>query len=264
MPENRNWNEKTGLGMYTVSRAVRENMEKVFVQLAEMGYRGIEFYGEPKDFPVDKVRSALRESGLILTGWHTEWRSLQEDTFADTVQYLQAAGCPAAIIPCLGGKWNVGHDQSEECRDRWLYYTENLNRINERLRQEGIQMGYHNHEHEFVLHYDGKSVFDLLYENLDPSILMEFDSGNCIEGGEDPLEVLRRYRDRRILLHCKPYSRKKGFDVVLGEEEDDNAWQEILHQSGSSFEWILIESENSLLPELENARQCLRGLCRYL
>lgn len=250
--------------MYTVYQSVEQDINETFSKLAKMGYQGIEFYGEPVNFPVEKVRHALQESGLELTGWHMEWRNLQENTFGDSVKYLQAVGCPIAIVPCLGGKWNVGHDSSQECKDRWLYYIESLNGIQERLRAEGIQMGYHNHEHEFELRYEGQTVFDLLYENLDPAVIMEFDSGNCIEGGANPLEVLRKYKDRKKILHLKPYSHRKGFDVVLGEDEDANNWDEILHESEADFLWLLIESENRALPEMENARLCMEALKRHL
>lgn len=265
---SRGYQDKIGLGMYTVHGAVQKNMRDAFIRLSEMGCRGIEFYGEPKDYSAEQVCHALQESGLKLTGWHVEWRNLQEDTFGDTVNYLHTVGCPIAVVPCLGGKWNVGHDSREECRDRWLYYIESLNGINEHLDREGIRLAYHNHEHEFQLRYDGQSVFDLLFENLAPGVILELDSGNCIEGGGNPLSVLQKYKEREILLHLKPYSHEKKFDVVLGDNEDANNWQEILHSSvadyGIDFQWLLIESENRALSEMENARLCIENLLKQL
>lgn len=256
--------EKTGLAMYTVHRAVHEDMGAAFEKAAALGYRGMEFYGEPENFPAKDVRAALRNSGLEITGWHIGYRRLHEESFQNTVQHLQSCGCTTAVIQCLGGKWNIGHDQSRECKDRWLYYAEWMNRTGERLKKEGLCLGYHNHEHEFLLKYDEKSVYDLLYENLSPDIVMELDSGNCIEGGGDPLSVLEKYKDRRVLLHLKPYSFQRGFDVVLGDEDDANDWQALLHQPWVSFERILVESENTALPEMENAERCLENLKRYL
>lgn len=139
-----------------------------------------------------------------------------------------------------------------------------MNGVNEQLKREGIRLAYHNHEHEFSLHYGGKTVYDILYGNLAEDIVMELDSGNCIEGGGDPLAVLDKYRNRQMILHLKPYSRQKGFDVVLGEEADDNDWDSILHQRWAEFEWLLIESENNCLPELENALRCIDNLRIYI
>lgn len=264
--KNKKQNEsaRIGLGMYTVNQAVKEDLTGTLCELARTGCQGIEFYGEPSGFPEESVKNALQESGLQITGWHVEWSNLQQNTWADTVQYLQRVGCKTAIIPCLGGKWNVGHDISQESRDRWLYYIDWMNRMEKRLKAEGIRLGYHNHEHEFQLKYGGQNVFDLLYENLSPDIVMEFDSGNCIEGGEDPVRILQKYADRKILLHLKPYSYERGFDVVLGDAADANDWHSILNGTEASFEWLLVESENRLLPEMENARLCLENLKKLL
>lgn len=251
---------KIGLGMYTVHREIQKDLKAVCGRLAQMGYQGLEFYGEPKEFPVNRVRSALEYSGLEITGWHMEWKNLQKDTIDQTIEYLLETGCPAAVVPCLGGRWNVGHDSKEEGRDRWMYYIERLNLIHERLSEEGLRMGYHNHEHEFLLKYDGKTVFDLLFENLPQEVVMELDSGNCIEGGEDPVRILNQYRDRPVFLHLKPYSKKREFEVVLGEEDDANDWKTMLNQPGTAIEWLLVESENSSLPEMENAKRCLQNL----
>lgn len=255
--------EKCGLGMYTVHRSVEKDMYKTFCRLAEMGYRGIEFYGEP-EADLDLLKKSLRDSGLALTGWHVEWRNLQKDRFSQTVSYLQAAGCPVAVIPCLGGKWQVAHGPEEECRDIWLYYAEEINGICERLKAEGIRTGYHNHEHEFQLVYDGKRVFDLLFESLSRDVIMEFDSGNCIEGMDDPMRVLEKYRDRDKILHLKPFSHEKGFNVTLGEAEDANDWKAVLNPENAEYLWLLIESENEVLPEMENARLCIQGLKKYI
>lgn len=256
--------KKTGIAMYTVHHAAEKGIADTFIKLSGMGYQGVEFFGELEKFPADQVRRALQAGGMAVTGWHLDWKRLHEDSFYNTIEHLLKCGCTMAVVQCLGGKWNVGHDQNGENRDRWLYYAEWMNRVSEQAKREGLRLAYHNHEHEFALHYDGKSVYDLLYENLSPEIVMELDSGNCIEGGADPVQVIEKYRDRPMILHLKPYSRKKGFEIVLGDSEDENDWQTILCRSGKQFEWLLVESENTVLPEMENAVMCMKNLKKYL
>lgn len=255
--------EKCGLAMYTIHQSAEKDLYAAFCQMGELGYRGIEFYGEPVIDP-DLLKTSLRDSGLVLTGWHVEWRNLQQDRFADTVQYLQTVGCPAAVIPCLGGKWQVAHGPEEECREIWLHYAQQINQICEKLKSEGIRTGYHNHEHEFMLKYDGKRVFDLLFDELSEKVIIEFDSGNCIEGGDDPIRVLRKYRDRDMFLHMKPYSHTAGFNTVLGAADDANDWKAILAPENKEYLWLLIESENEVLPEYTNAELCLEGLKKFI
>jgi sugar phosphate isomerase/epimerase len=254
--------QKLGIAMYTVRKSVAEDMEGSFLRLAELGYRGIEFYGDYKQFELKQVQSALRASGLALTGWHIEWRDLQDDNFSSTVEYLNKVKCPLAIIPCLGGKWNIAHAREDECLDVWLRHIEWLSSINERLAKTGLRTGYHNHAHEFVHSYESKSVFELLFDNLSEDIIMELDSGNCIEGGGDPLRVLEKYANREIILHLKPFSQENGFDTILGAFDDLNNWTAMLAQTNWRFQWMLLESENNVLPEFENAELCIDGFCR--
>lgn len=49
-----NLTEKTGLAMYTVHQTVEKDMRDTFIKLSDMGYRGIEFYGELEVFPEEK------------------------------------------------------------------------------------------------------------------------------------------------------------------------------------------------------------------
>lgn len=256
--------DKIGLAMYTVHEEIQKNMEATFEKAVSLGVRGIEFYGKLEAFRPEQVVNALHSTGLVMTGWHLDWGRLHDEFFYDTVEYLQKCGCTMAVIQCLGGKWNIGHDRSGECRDRWLYYAEWMNRINEKLRKEGLRLGYHNHEHEFALHYDEKTVYDILYGEFDGSIIMELDSGNCIEGGGNPVSVLEKYKERELILHLKPYSIQKGFDVILGEEGDANNWKELLEKGADRCRWLLLESENTALPEMENVEKCFQGLKRYL
>ncbi len=87
---------------------------------------------------------------------------------------------------------------------------------------------------------------------MNPKIIMELDTGNAIEGGADPVRICSSIQDRRIFLHCKPYSRKNGFDVMLGDKRDDNRWEQIA--------WFIIESESNVADELENAQKCIDNL----
>ena len=51
---------------------------------------------------------------------------------------------------------------------------------------------------------------------------------------------------------------------IMQETMVTNNWQEILHEAGVKFPWLLVEGENQVLPEMENARLCMEGLCKYI
>lgn len=248
------------LGLYTVYQHACENFSQTISEVAKMGYQGVEMYGEPEQFPAEQVKEMLAVHGLALVGWHIEWKHLQPDAIEESIAFFHSAGLKNVIIPCLGGKWGVGHTPSEESEERWNEYLEQIEIIRSRLEKEHICLGYHNHEHEFQIHYGNQCLFEKLYQAMDPKIIMELDTGNAIEGGADPAQICSSAQDRRIFLHCKPYSRKKGFDVMLGDEMDDNRWEQTALQAKGKCEWFIIESESNAADELENAQKCIDNL----
>lgn len=247
------------IGMYMVRESMAANLCGTLRALRDFGYTGIEFYGEPIWDPAT-VSRALRDFGLGMTGWHIEWRHLQPHTLQQTVDYLARMECPIAVVPCLGGPWSVGHTPDLECRQIWVDYAARMNQICASLSKRGIRLAYHNHAHEFQLRYDGQTVFDLLFCLLDQDVLIELDTGNCIEGGSDPVQAMEAHPDRDLLLHLKPYSSALGFDVSLGGLDDENNWSSILSAAQNRCLRFIVESESTLLPELENAHRSLKAL----
>lgn len=249
---------RLGVAMYTIHKSTAADMHGTFMKLHAQGYQGVEFYGG-MDFDTELVNRSLREAELKLTGWHTEWADLQDDTFDRTLRILKETGCPVAVIPCLGGQWNVGHGPEEECRETWLRHFEKMEEIRKKLAAEGIRTAYHNHSHEFELSYDGKSLFEFIFDTLSKDFIIEFDSGNCIEGGGDPAYILEKYKDRDMILHLKPYSKARGFNTWLNAPDDENDWKQILDPKNKKYLWMLVESENKVLDEFENSRRCMEG-----
>ena len=247
------------LGAFTVFEPLKRDVLGTLRRVHELGYESIEYYGEPERDPI-QLAGELREAGLALNGWHVEWRHLQPETLEQTIRYCKDVGLKRVIIPCLGSRWEVGHTLAQECKAVWEEYLPRIAKVYERLAQEGIELGYHNHEHEFQLQYDGQSVFELLYSNLPQGVIMELDSGNTIEGGADPAEVIRRYGDRKIILHCKPYSKKKGFDVMLGDADDDNDWAGMIRAFGEKNPELIIECESRIHEPFCAARDALAAL----
>jgi sugar phosphate isomerase/epimerase len=246
--------DKLSLQMYTVHTEAYSDLEGTFGKVYDMGYRAIEYYGEQALFDKETVKRMPERTGLKMASWHTEWRDLQEETYDKTVDYLEEVGCPLVVVPCLGGEWNIAHNKVQECRELWFRYIDWLNDLSEKLKKRGMRAGYHNHNHEFTLKYDGKFVFDILFENLSSDIVMEFDTGRALAAGADCVDVIRRYADRDILMHFKPFGTRDRYETVLGSEDDQNDVPAMLQAYPKEFLWVMVESENQVNPQLENAR----------
>jgi sugar phosphate isomerase/epimerase len=252
--------DKLSLQMYTAHTECYRDLKGTFEKLYDMGYRGIEYYGEQKLFDLETVKRMPIETGIQMTSWHTEWKDLQPDRFASTVGYLENVSCPLVVVPCLGGEWNIAHTPEQECREIWYRYIDWLNELSVNLKSHGMRTGYHNHDHEFTLKYDGQFVFDILFGNLAPEIILEFDTGRAIKAGADCPAIMKKYAERDILIHLKPYSKERKYEAVLGDPDDLNNVPAILSAYPKDFLWVMVESENLVNTQLENASRNARYL----
>jgi len=88
--------------------------------------------------------------------------------------------------------------------DDWKSLADELNKYGERTKAAGLQLGYHNHEIEFVKTPQGDTPWDLLVQGTDPALVrFLLDVGNCAFGGGDPYVYLDKYKTRYYGVHVK-------------------------------------------------------------
>ncbi|RXZ84534.1 sugar phosphate isomerase/epimerase [Paenibacillaceae bacterium] len=253
------------LGLYSVYEEMQQDLEGTLHKAKAIGYEGVEFYGEFTQKP-EAIRDLLQAIGLVHCGWHTEWNLLQPDTIAATLDYHLRAGTRNVIIPALGGPWHIGHKESEESAAMWINHAKRMNDISELLGEHDLRLGYHTHAHEFSTYFGGASVWQLLCEHTNKHVILQLDTGNCIEGGADPAQVLKTIPGRPLLLHCKPFSHELGHETFIGDGQDDNDWAAIVgasHRSGT--EWLIVEHESGeRCPGFYGAQRCFDGLKQHL
>jgi sugar phosphate isomerase/epimerase len=85
---------------------------------------------------------------------------------------------------------------------------------------EGIRIGFHNHDWEFIApRIDGELAYDHFASLLDPRTVLELDTYWAAAGGVDPLSLFEKYGDRITHLHVKDGPIEGGHgvsNVVLG------------------------------------------------
>ena len=68
-----------GLELFSVRNELAEDVRGTIKAVAEMGYEGVEFAGQPQH-SAEELKSLLDEFGLVCCGWHTPFNLVQEDT----------------------------------------------------------------------------------------------------------------------------------------------------------------------------------------
>ena len=119
-----------------------------------------------------------------------------------------------------------------------------------------MRIGYHAHSQDFEK-FEGVSAWDLFFGHTSPEVVMQLDTSNCIDGGVDPVAVLKQYPGRVQTIHMKPNG--SGPEAAIGD--DQIAWKEVFEfcEGPGRTEWYVVEHETSKDP-LDAVRRDFEGL----
>ena len=238
------------LGLYSVRATLFTDMPGTLKKVKEMGYDGIEFYG-PFSYLPSAVLKALKENDLKICGWHVMLDALEGVNFDATVAYMKAIGVENLVVPYLDG------NSAEE----WKALGIRMGAAAEKLQAQGINLGYHNHAHEFTKVYDGKTAWDILFENMPECVFPQIDTGNGMQGGMDLNNELNKYQGRLQTLHFKPFkagAASDGHDIMF-DVDDHDLKSEISMCEAGGLTWLVIEFETeNTYSQMGGAREALR------
>lgn len=238
------------LQLYSIRDNCAEDLPGSLAAVARMGYEGVDFagyYGRT----AQELRSMLDDLGLKVAGTHIALDTLLGDELERTVEFNQILGNKFLIVPWLP-------DEYRSSRDAWRRTADLFNSIAERLAPYGMMTGYHNHHIEFQP-VDGELPWDTFFSNTRKEVVMQFDTGNAMHGGADPLRFLKAYPGRAITVHLKEYSATND-KALIGE--GDVPWAEVFDtcESIGGTEWYIVEQESYAYPPLVCVERCLQNL----
>lgn len=193
-----------GLQMYSLRDITGSDLDGALAAVAGIGYKFVEFAGF-FGHPAENVRAMLDKYGLEVSGTHTGWQEVANN-FDETVRYHKTIGNKNIIVPGadLGTKAKI---------DAFIAM---YNEFAPKLKAEGISFGYHNHSHEFVPTDEGFEIHKYLEEHC--AIEFEIDTFWAFNAGRDPVEMLRRLKDRVRVIHLKDgFKGGKGMSLGSGE-----------------------------------------------
>jgi len=178
----------------------QQRLEETLAGLSEIGYRNV----EPYDFnglTAEEFKALLRKYDLRAPSRHGD------TTEATWDQHLADAKVLRQKYTGSGGFAAPGIDSYEDT----LATAETLNRLGKRSVRNGTGPIFgHNHQGEFrTMHEDPetgelKSAWQIMVENTNPRyVAFQLDLLWAVDGGADPVELLRKYPKRIQLLHMK-------------------------------------------------------------
>jgi len=217
-----------GLQLYSIRDEMNKDPLGSLKQVASMGYVYLEhasysdrkFYG----FTAPEFKKILDDLGLKMVSGHTvfglnHWDDSKKD-FTDAWKYtLEDAAVlkqQYVISPWMDEKMRDSSDNLNK-------YLEIFNKCGELCIQSGMKFGYHNHDFEFSQKFDGKKVFDIMMDKIDPKlVVIQLDIGNMYNAGAVALDVVKQYPGRFENIHVKDEIKSSGGEAefescILGE-----------------------------------------------
>ncbi|MFH5801975.1 sugar phosphate isomerase/epimerase family protein [Haladaptatus sp. CMAA 1911] len=201
MPEN-DTNNSTGvttsIQLYTL-RNLPDSVPQLIQRVGGVdnngapGYDAVEFAGLGDADP-SEIATILDQNELSAPSAHIGFDPIEND-FEATVDAYSQLGCDTFIIPYIGPSQFSSREKVNDLAER-------INSAADRLEEEDIRLGYHNHNHEFQMLGD-QTAYDVLVEATDDHVIFEVDVGWVLAAGHDPVDHISRYSDRVELIHMK-------------------------------------------------------------
>ena len=201
--------ESLGIQLYSVKDDMKKDPLGTLKEIASFGYQNVEhanyierkFYG----YSATEFKNILADLGMKMPSGHTvlgkqHWDDAKKD-FTDawkyTIEDAALAGQQYVISPWL--------DESlRKTEDDLKRFMEVFNKCGELCKKSNMKFGYHNHDFEFSQKLNGKTVYDLILTNTDPSgVTQQLDTGNLYNGGVKAIDIVKKYPGRFELMHVK-------------------------------------------------------------
>ncbi len=201
-----------GIQLYTLREMAAKDLDAALAAIAAAGYREVELLEFTRNYghePAD-VRRMLDAHGLRAPSTHVSAGHIAAD-LEHHIERAKIIGHEYLVVA------SFGPDESETLDD-YKAWADLFNRAGETLRRHGMWLSFHNHADDFRP-MDGQIPYDVFLERTDRAVVRhEFDNGNLMEAGRDPMDYMRRYGSRYWLFHVKdPVAPRSSVDTVVGK-----------------------------------------------
>jgi sugar phosphate isomerase/epimerase len=246
-----------GLQLYSIRADTAADPAGSLANVAAMGYEGVEFAGF-FDWTAVDLRRALDDLRLQACGAHIGIQTLLPDVFEESVEFHHIIGNKFLIVPGLPAEYT---GSAAHYRQAAALFNE----IAAKLEPHGMYVGYHCHDGDFRPvegEIPGDQVpWEVLADNTDDRVVLQMDTGNCLAGGGDPVEYLRRYPGRALTVHLKAdYAHQEN--ALIGEDQTDYPAIFAVCEQTAGTQWYIVEQEEYPVSPLESVKIGLENLRR--
>lgn len=246
---------KIGVQLYTLRDFCKtiEDTKNTFSRISQIGFRYVQIsaVSEPKD--VKELKKILDDNGLKAVSTHTGYDRIIND-IEKVIEEHKILGCEAIFCP--------GLPKELHNKEGYLKVAEELNKIIEKIKENGLILGYHNHGIEFE-RYDGKTGLEILLENV-PDLHAEIDTYWVQYGGGDPAYWIEKYKGRVSQVHFKDMGIINNQQVMPPIGDGNLNWERIIKVcKKSKVKYCLIEMDKPTVEPFQALEKSLENLISF-
>ncbi|GIV95789.1 MAG: xylose isomerase [Herpetosiphonaceae bacterium] len=219
------------LQLYTLRNALARDFAGTIRRVAAMGYLGVETINVQGVAP-DAAASLFEALDLRVPSAHLPLPAGKQA--AEVIRTASALGCDR-IVSTLGREFFSSLDRIRRT-------CELFNQAVEVAETNGFGFAVHNHWWEFQ-QVEGRAVYQVLLEELDPRVVFEIDIYWVKTAGHDPAAVLRQLGARAPLVHVKDGPAVQDAPMVaIGQGSLDIP--AAIAAAEDAAEWLIVELDH--------------------
>ena len=214
-----------GFQSWSVKEILNKDLSGTLKMMADMGYSRIEMcspkgYAEIGFGPLAKMktsdlRKSIADAGFGCISCHFGFGELTDDKIDESIEFAKEMGLTQMICSTFWLQKTATLSDYQAAADK-------LNKAAEKIKQAGLQTGFHNHEFEFAT-LDGQLIYDALMNRFDPELVkMQFQT-EVINLGYKASTYFNKYPGRFISSHLSDWTSDKK-EVPIGQGIID--WKE--------------------------------------
>jgi sugar phosphate isomerase/epimerase len=196
-----------GIQLYTVNDDLKKDPAGTLKKIAQIGYREVETAGFAT-LSAAQFRELVRDAGLRAPSAHLGFGMEDTGKLLDDARTLGAEYVVSSVLlpGAPKGMQDFFRIVDNMTADDFRAIAAKANEIGQKAKAVGLKYAYHNHNFEFRDLGGGKTGYEILLQETDPSLVkFEADCGWMKVAGKDPIEYLTRHGDRFAMLHIKDF-----------------------------------------------------------
>lgn len=159
-----------------------------------------------------KLFPVLKEVGLEVLSCHVASENLSE-SIPEICRLTDDFGVKQIVV-------GTGELTEEAIQERAFLYR----KIADILKEHGAELLIHNGKPDIAAKIKGRTAYEYMVDICLGKVGMQFDTGWCARGGQNPMEFIKRNHERIKSLHYKDFNLNNDtdVDVCIGDGTLDN------------------------------------------